>query len=142
MPIPQWWVSKAHQYAALFSPLSPQNRRSKTTLRPISEPRLHLNGKVHQVLGIRKMQQDQYCGSFWDGTRQPMIQHNSAHRCVLWRKLSILLQTLLTRPRRGREVPATVGSNAAGGTPSPEWRGHAYPGHLSRVKDGRLLKQL
>lgn len=58
VPIPQWWVSKAHQFAALFSPLIHQNRRSKTTPRSISEPRLHLNGKVHQVLGERKMQQD------------------------------------------------------------------------------------
>lgn len=59
VPIPQCWVSKAHQYAALFGPLIPQNRQSKTTLRPITEPRLHLSGKVHQVLGVRKMQQDQ-----------------------------------------------------------------------------------
>lgn len=58
VPIPQWWVSKAREFAALFSPLMHQNRRSKTTPRPISEPRLHLSGKVHQVLGVRKMQQD------------------------------------------------------------------------------------
>lgn len=56
VPIPQWLASKACQFVALFCPLINQNQGSKTTLRPISEPRLHLNGKVHQELGVRKMQ--------------------------------------------------------------------------------------
>lgn len=55
VPIPQQWESKARQHAALFSSLIPQNRQSKTTLTPIGEPRLHRNGKAHQLLQVRKM---------------------------------------------------------------------------------------